>query len=301
MRVHAIEPTVPYDVTIRGDAGAWIVRDVPIGPQVEVVAMRPGWTTRRRVGDFQATGTSVDLAFGLTQDEQDWRPGAALFLSNYPEVERIEPALGTFVVDPAEGAQVLDSARVTLRITFSEPFDEATRQRLSSAVRLWPADGTTGHATAIDLARFADIDEGDGLADLNLKFGPIATSAEVAGAIDAGPGGRARATWDTDGRTMTIAVDGTIGVMDKSTKYQVGLVSDGQFYSDAEGLALGTSQSGLRNVPVPAGQLLANTFCRDTSSLALLWQSREERPNGIGQRWNAIHSAAVAFRVGAAR
>lgn len=300
VRIRSLDDHLPFDVTVQGQAGTWEPVRVPMGVQLELAASRPGWASRRRVAvlDDRDMRPTIDYTFGHQEGADAWDfSNAAFFLSDHPEVARIEPAAGTFTVDPTDGVHVVDTPRVAVVLTFSEPFDEATRRRLAAAVRLWPADDASGNAYAIDVGSYAGTDEGDGLAGLDLDFRPGATSLPAKGAIHMGLDGRARTSWDAEGRTLTFAVDGPMGEVEKALRYQVGLVSDGEPFADSAGHVLGTDHAGLRDGHVSVGRLLANTIAGDSARLFALWPNPEAVPPGAERRWNATHTSTYGFRV----
>ncbi len=292
------EPDYKYEATTTAAGGAWEFRDAPIDIRVEIQASLPGWTSRRVINAPPPTPTrDIEVSFGQPDEVNPALAGeAGIFLSNYPEIESVEPASGNFEVDPDDTIVAVDPSNVTLNLKFSEPFDQETRQRIAQAVRLWPADSTSGNADAVDLSQFTDKDEGDGLADLLLSFPPGDASPATRDAIHAAEGGRASAVWDTEGRILTFAVNGVIGASDRVASYQVGLVSDGKRFTDADGHALGTDDSGGRETATPAYQLLANVFSRRWSVLRVLWQPPGSRPITGNQRLNATHDATFKFR-----
>lgn len=69
--VRSLDVSVPYRTTVTMKKGAYAVPDVPQGANIELLATRPGWTTRRRVGSFQQQVTHVGpdvIDFGAPLD-----------------------------------------------------------------------------------------------------------------------------------------------------------------------------------------------------------------------------------------
>ena len=56
--------------------GSWVVNNVPEGVNVEVVASKQGWTSRRRVASFQASANERRMMDFGTPGSQTG-PGAA--------------------------------------------------------------------------------------------------------------------------------------------------------------------------------------------------------------------------------
>jgi hypothetical protein len=255
VRVRTRDGEPSYDETVPTEAGAWEVADAPDGVLLELSATRAGWTTRRRFG--ATTDMSMRPAvihFGAPPDVVPWDEdptGAPFFLSELPEVGSVAPAGGPLRFDPADGAWLADIALLDLALAFSGPFDEPTRRRLAAAVRLWPADAS--------------------------HDGPAA--------VGVGPGSRVRATWDAAGNTLTFAINGAVT---RSGAYELGLVSDGGPYLDADGHALGSA-------PAAAGQLVPHAFALSDGELFRLWQGSGKPPSGSRERWLATHSTAFAF------
>ena len=136
-----------YEATATSSAGSWVVNNVPEGVNVEVVATKAGWTTRKRVGSFQAASSERNTVnFGAPGNQAD--AGAAFFISDLPEVEATEPATK---------AEDQDPAMLTYKMKLSEPLSETGRKRFEDAIRVFPANAaassappatTTGHGAA---------------------------------------------------------------------------------------------------------------------------------------------------------
>ena len=115
--VKSLDSSVPYTATATTSQGSWVVNNVPEGANVEVVASKDGYTTRRRTSSFQksATGTKNTVNFGAAggnaaTDSAD-AIGEAYYISDYPEIASTEPA-----PDPTG----LDNQKLTFNVRVSQ-------------------------------------------------------------------------------------------------------------------------------------------------------------------------------------
>ncbi|MDB5100895.1 MAG: hypothetical protein JWM80_5316 [Cyanobacteria bacterium RYN_339] len=113
VRVTSLDASVSYRGSTTTAAGKWVINNIPRGLNVELVASKDGWTSRRRVGsyDIQANQQNVVNFDG------------AYFISSYPEVARVEHKPGSVV------------------FTLSETLDDVNRRRFEDNLRLVPPGG----------------------------------------------------------------------------------------------------------------------------------------------------------------
>ncbi|MEB3197033.1 MAG: carboxypeptidase-like regulatory domain-containing protein, partial [Candidatus Sericytochromatia bacterium] len=64
--VKSLDKTAPYEFSTTTTQGSYVLNSVPEGANVEIIASKDGWTSRRRVGSFQkaATGKKNIIDFG---------------------------------------------------------------------------------------------------------------------------------------------------------------------------------------------------------------------------------------------
>lgn len=280
--VKSLDASVPYTATATTVGGSWVVNNVPEGVNVEVVATKNGWTTRRRVQSFQSTSNEMRrMDFGAASGQAN--PGAAYFLSDTPEVTSTEPATKAIGQDPNQ---------LTYKLVLSEALAESSRKRFEDAIRVFPAneaaspDGIAGNH--VDLENVADSPaiNVDGTYHYAIKKGTIfledtQTAAKVA--------------WNAAGTEATLTFAAPI-IAGKSAeaKYQVGLVRGAGSepkIEDLQGKQLGTDEAGSRKAyPAAAGELIRNVFRE--ADLAL-----EGSPTTADQRWNATHDSVATFKV----
>lgn len=316
--VRSLDTSVPYTATALTSQGSWVVNSLPEGADVEIVASKPGWTSRRRVGTYQTNANVKNTVnFGGPADPAD-PIGAAYFISDYPEVVSVDPG------DDASGA---DEGSVRYRLTLSEPLDKANQARFADALRLFPAnrsaapenDGSGGGAGFADLQgqsvstttttpqldRAVDPDPGQG-------YAPVAPPNHPVAGVQ--PQASTRLPWDysikngtsflgdaTVHASVTWDATGTIAELDfpapliadhlAQARYQVGLVAPGERIVDAHGLQLGLDARGSQSTYPLAGLLLHAAFEQPVLPAEL--------PAGAtgAMRWIATHQDAARFAV----
>ncbi len=275
--IRSLNTAAKYEATATTSAGSWVVNNVPEGVNVEVVATKAGWTSRKRVGSFQANASERNTVnFGGSSNTLD--AGAAFFISNLPEVEATEPV---------NKAEEQDPTTLTYKLKLSEPLSETGRKRFEDAIRVFPANAAASpNLAAADLEDAADtgVIAVEASYDYVIKqgttfLGDSTTSATV--------------TWNEAKTEATLAFKAPL-IANESTaaKYQVGLVAStasSPEIEDLQGEQLGTSDAGSLSAYPAAGNLIRNVF--KEIDLAL-----EAAPASAADRWNATHDSVATFK-----
>lgn len=282
----SLDAAAPYYREVRTDAGSFVLNGVPEGVNVELTAMRAGWTTRRRVVAFQGQATRRhEVRFGAPDAEGD---GAAHFLAPYPEIVRTEPADGDVGVDARGG---------TWALHLSEPLGAEDRRRFEAAFRLLPADdAAAGGAPVTDLR-----DHEDAAYPLAVAIDGVPAVAPYAvrkgSVFRADPDTRAAFTWSADGRVATLRFGGPLlTAADDDAAYQIALVSGGeaQRIRDVDGDQLGTDATGSLGAYPARGELVLSAFLADHLALADVAGLAD---GGEAEGWAATHANAIRFEV----
>lgn len=277
-----------------GSDGAWKLAGVPEGVNVEVVASKAGYTTRRRVSAY-TNGFDATTDFGAAGGKNS--AAAAAFLGKYPEITAIEPDAAT-----------LAAGRIGFKLQFSAPFDAAEQARIAAAVRVWPANEAAapeGDADDEDDEDLADApDTGAVLPEPIIETDQDADGYQVDYAIKEGTAFLAagavkpKASWSSDGKTLTYAFDAPLTRARKAVAaYHVGLVrgADQTAIEDQDGDPLGTNRHGdPGGAPPLAGNLLRNVFREEVLSIA------DEDGNGTitaAERWTSTHDTVVTLEL----
>jgi hypothetical protein len=317
VKVTSLDASVPYTASTATSRGSWVVNNVPEGANVEIVATKDGWTSRRRIGAFQTQANAKNVVdFGGETDAA----GVAYFISDYPEIAAVDP--GYDVTD-------VDAGSVGYKLTLSEPLDAANRIRFAEAVRLFPAnsfaapenDGTSGGAGYADLSdqkiavtaatsqldRPVDPDPGQGYRPAAPPNHPVAGVQPMApnplpwdysikeGTTFLGDANtRASITWDDTGTVAKLSFAAPL-VADHAhqARYQVGLVAAGPTVRivDAHNLQLGLDARGSQVSYPIAGSLIHATVKDPDLALEQLGQATG------ATRWIATHQDAARFAV----
>lgn len=274
--ITSLDSTQPFTAKATTIRGSYVLRNVPEALTVELVASRPGWTTRRRTAAFDAAAQSPVIDFGGPAGADD-AAGAAHFIARHPEVASISPA-----ADSAEQPRDLQSVVVRL----SEALDADNRKRFEDALRLLPASGVAAPGRGVGLARDLT-NEPDGrnwlpasewayaIAKGQTFLGDTATRAEV--------------TWNADGTEATFSWKAPLAVgKDEAAKYQVALVAGANRIVDAEGLQLGTDKDGSQTAYPAEGNLIHHAFREPQLALA------GSNPTAA-KRWANTHALSLGF------
>jgi hypothetical protein len=289
--VHAksLSAAAPYEAEVKTDTGSYVLNGVPSGANLEIVATKPGWTSRRRVGSFDADAAG-DNAFDFGSREGDGGDAAPFGLANAPEIT------GT---TPATNGTGVDARQVRVRLELSEPLDAENRARLARALRLLPAnDAANGGAegTTTDLATSEDAAYPRAVAvDGNVAVAPYALRAGSTFMND--PTRAASVAWDSEGRVALLSFDAPLlSSSDADCAYQLALVSAGpdERIRDAEGNQLGTDAAGGTTAYPEAGALVPGVF----KARRLRYSAIEGLTEGSREaRWAATHDDVVRFEV----
>ncbi len=289
VRARSLAAEAPFEAEVKTDTGSYVLNDVPSGANLEIVATKDGWTSRRRVGSFDDTndaGNTFD--FGASSGGEGL--AAAFYLSAFPEIVGTTPATNSEDVAP-NGVKV--------RLELSEPLDAENRARFTRALRLLPAnDAANGGAagTTTDLARGEDdgypravtVDGAATVAPYALRAGSTFMNDPTRAAV---------VEWDPTGKAATLSFDAPLlTAADDACAYQLVLVSAGadQRIRDRDGNQLGTDAAGSQTAYPAAGDLVPGVF-----------KARRLRLNAVDglaegsrdARWAATHDDVVRFEL----
>lgn len=275
----------PYEREVRTDAGSFVLNGVPEGVLVELVASKPGWTTRRRVAAFQGQSSlRHEVRFGASGGERN--DGAAHFLAPYPEIVRTEPVADEEGVDPRRNAY---------KLVLSEPLGADDRRRFEAAVRLLPANDVANGSQDGSTTDLAALDDGFPLAVAVDGVAGVAPYAVRKGsAFRDDPDTRAAFTWSADGLEATLHFAAPLlAASDDDAAYQLALVSGGpdMRIRDEDGEQLGTDADGSHRTFPPRGDLILAAFLGDHLALRDL----DGLDRGEEEAWAATHRHAVRF------
>lgn len=289
VRLRSMDASVPYDATATSVAGSYVFNDVPQGANMEAIATRDGWTSRRRVASFQgATGERNTLDFGASSRNAT-NSGAAYFIAKYPEIVRTEPTLD---------AKNVDATKLVYKLVLSEPLNEENRDRFEAAIRVLPANAAAygDQAGTVDLSDREDqsfplsvvIDGNSAVAPYTIKRNSTFLSDSAS---------KARVSWNADGTEATLTFPAALSTRkNDGGAYQVLLVSDGpsERIRDSEGNQLGTDENGRLGTYPARGNWILSTFM-DTelriSSLTGL------TAGSVENRWASTHDNVATFEV----
>jgi len=290
---------VPYTATATTSQGSWVVNNVPEGANVEVVATRGGWTSRRRVGSFQqqATGRRNVVNFGAAggnaADNSDDTTGESYFISNYPEIVSTEPKTE---------ATGVDNQKLSFKLRLSEPIDEDNRDNLVNALTILPANKEAngdenfgvGGSDLENKAQGTDNSDGtDGFLVSGFQY-KIEEGSTFLGKTDRD----VTATWNAEGTELTFAFDATLLANDNNEcKYQAVLIRSGatadDIIEDEDNNELGTSKSGKLGSYPGDGQIIANAFKEVDLSANNLEISSETGSSN----WSSTHDSAANWEI----
>lgn len=303
--VRSLDPSVPYRASATTNQGSWVVNNVPDGANVEIIATKDGWTTRRRVGAFEQlqTGERNVVNFGTNGTASPEDPSAeAYFLSDRPEIAETEPLHDARDVDPRS---------LTYVMRLSEPLDATNRRRFADAIRLFPGNREAApgpldaagmpitEAAYRDLSRISDAAPSQPGSQADYLIDPANGGAwAYALARDTpfmgDPQIRAEVTWDDAGTAATLTFKAPlIAAANGAARYQFGLVAGGGQHPQIEDRSrnqLGTDRENDPTRYPAAGFLIHNTIRRADASLPAVLKTTAER-------WAATHQMVSAFDV----
>lgn len=283
----SLDATAPFYREVQTADGSFVLNGVPEGVNVELVASRAGWTTRRRVATFQGQTTERhEVNFGAAGGER--RDGAAHFLAPFPEIVRTEPA---------DGADNVETGAGVYRLYLSEALGAEDQRRFEAAFRILPANdvanggvaGSTTDLRTIEDAAYPLVQAIDGVAG-------VAPYVVRKGSVFRNdPDTRAAFSWSASGQEVTFRFGGPLLVAsDEETAYQLAFVSGGedQRIRDQEGDQLGTSHTGSLTTYPARGDLLLSVFAADDLALRDIGGLVAD---GEEAAWASTHLNAVRF------
>lgn len=264
VKVNSLELTYPFTTSTTAFDGSYVINNMPVGVNVEVITSKDGCTSRRRVGSFQATaGQRNEFDFGHP-DAND--VGAPYFISRYLEIVK-----ATFE-RPSD---------YHFRLQLSEPLDDQNRRRFEEAVQVLPANKD---ATGVDpfIGNFVETRAPDGTV-IGGRQGVI-RKGTVSGSK------RVTTSWNDGGTEMTMNIPAALIRRIAKGRYQLLLVSpaSGERIVDKDDRALGLSDAGSWTDKIPANQLIRATFLRPDLTVS----SQQATPAG---RWSTTHTDALEF------
>jgi hypothetical protein len=299
--VRSLDTARPFETTVETRAGSYVVNGAPLGSALEITATRTGWTSRSRVEVLRrTTATTVDTRnifnFGGPIDNAD-PGGLAYFISDYPEIARVEPS---------DDASTQPNDRMMLKLVMSEPLDTTNQRRLASALLIVP-NSTEALAENTALPALTSVEEDP---DEPLAPEQLSTSSELAG-LRAGPVPATTSAyryrqnsgflngavlsdfkWEADGRTATFTLQAPVKTgNDDQAEYAFLLVQqDQEPIRDAQGKTLGQNSAGnfggtLRN------EIIYNAIKKAELSLV------PGRVDDDRDRWSETHGTYTRFKV----
>lgn len=283
--VRSLDTARPFDTTVETRDGLYVVTAAPVGVLLEVSATRDGWTRRTRVEALKRNERNLDrlnvINFGGQSDAND-PAGLTYFISDYPEIERVEP------VDEATS---LPNDKMTFKLVMSEALDVANQRRLAAGFLIVPnSQEALDDATALP-DHTATSEE---LTGLRAGSSPITTSPyryrQNAGFLN----GQVLSDfkWEADNRTATFSLAAPVKTGNaKEAEYAFLLVQqDDEQIKDQQGQPLGMTAGGefgrtLRN------EIIHNAVKEPEVSLALTETDDAE------ERWAGTHLTYTTFSV----
>lgn len=115
----SLNSSVPFEATTTTAGGTYAFNNAPAGIQIEILASKPGFTTRKRVEVLKSNkqGDPNANKYDFGQDPSGNGSGSANnALSDKPEVTKVVPGRSASGVDP----------KTSFVLTFSEPMDKKT-------------------------------------------------------------------------------------------------------------------------------------------------------------------------------
>lgn len=264
IEVNSLSSGAPYTGSAIAYDGSWVINNIPTGLDVELIASKDGWTTRRRVGAFQINpGQRNEVDFG---HPDAGNPGAAYFLSRHTEVTQVT---------------LERSSDVRLHLHLSEPLDDQNRRRFEDAVRVLPANKEAAGGKPL-LGDFTRERAPDGFV-LDGKDGVIRKNT-LSGSK------RITAGWNADNTELTLEIPSALLPRRSGARYQVLLASPSgsERIVDKDQSELGLTDAGTWAGPIPLGQLIRAPFLRPDLVIS-------QQPSSGPARWTTTHADAVAI------
>jgi hypothetical protein len=292
--VKSLDVSVPYTATVTSVQGSYVVNNVPEGANVEIVATKDGWTSRKRVGSFQqaATGKKNIQNFGgatlaANPDDPD---GGAYFISDYPEI---------VTTSPADEDLGVDGAKTAFKVSFSEALDEDSRDAFEAAFHIVPANDTAGNNGPVDLSDLNDDNGGNNPSTFGATYADVIGGQRYTlGENDTFLGSSKNKfvpSWNAANTEVTFTFDGSLRTGENTAgKYNALLISGGadDMIEDAKGNQLGTDDAGSLTEYPGTGEYINNAF--KDKDLAV---QEDTQNTSFGTRWQQTHKSAIMFEV----
>lgn len=266
--VTSLDAATPFTRSTPVGAGRYALAGLPADANLQVVASKPNWTSRRRVLALAAGTTTLD--FGAPDFKGDAAP---FFISDLPEITQVAPIPDGALADPNSFHFVLST---------STPLDATNQQRLASALRVMSAENEA----------LADTEDKGFPADVSLvSFG--ASQLKVGDLFRGDVTAPATLVWNADGTQATFDFKAQPQAKHSTpTRYQIALAAGPAPIVDGQGHQLGTAPDGSFNGYPAAGHLVHSVFqaadlrLADVPGLA---------PGSREARWAATHDDAGRF------
>jgi hypothetical protein len=299
--VRSLDTARPFETTVETRAGSYVVNGAPLGVALQITATHTGWTSRSRVEVLRrTTSTNVDTRnifnFGGPIDNAD-PGGLAYYISDYPEIERVEPS---------DDSSTQPNDRMVLKLVMSEPLDTTNQRRLSSALLILPNNAEAlAENTALPAPTSVEEDP-----DVPLAPEQLSTSSELEG-LRAGPAPATTSAyryrqnsgflngavlsdfkWEADGRTATFTLQAPVKTgNDDEGEYAFLLVQqDDEPIRDAQSKPLGQNSAGDFGRTV-RGEIVYNAIKNTEMSLV------PGRVDDARDRWSETHGTFTRFKV----
>lgn len=314
----SLNPSNPFEQTVDVLNGAYVFNEIPAGVQLELKAFRDNYTNRTRVETLLplSSAQSQIVNFGGRRVDTDII-GPAYFLSDYPEVES---------VTPAHEATNVDSDKISVVLTLSEPLSETNRRRFAEALRVGyvPTRGYTDGVNDSQIGGTVDTDtstefDADDIARSTLSRStpigaglggdPTLSDADVTAMRYHDPArlglqflgdsaNSSSVTWDAEGKvaTFTYNVPFVTSNADES-RYQVYLISDtnGSVILDGQNKGLGGAPAAeFKWVTGTYGNTQPIVKAFKSNRLAI---SKQEHEATGAKAWDHTHLNGVIFSV----
>lgn len=285
--VKSLDTSVPYTATATTSQGSWVVNSVPEGANVEIVGTKDGWTSRRRVGSFQTNANvknTIDFG-GATANTAD-PSGVAYFISKYPEIASVDPAVDNDQVD---------HSAVSYKITLSEPLDDTNQTRFGNAIRLLPANtqadpNNMGHTDLRDAKTVEPLVTTGAANPVSNYAYQVKRGTQFLGDSSTG----ATVSWDATGTVATLTFNAPLIADDKDVaRYQVALApASSDRIVDKDNNQLGLDFHGSRTAYDGTDDIIHSTVKMPDLSLDLGSVAATS-----SSRWAATHLDAARFGV----
>ena len=274
VRVLSLNPSNPMDLEVPVVSGSYRVGHCPYGVQLSVTARKNGHTPRTRLVTVLPNQTTT-LDFGTPLDAYD-PDSSPYFLSGYPEITDVEPAMDATLDAPHT---------LTYTLSLSEPLDLTHRTKLARALRVLPVnrEATPGLSGGQELFGLPATEYRESQAPYAIREGTTFLDAFES---------RATVSWDETGSVATMRFPAPlIAARAGRARYQVVLTASEGPIRDRDGLPLGTDAAGHRDrYPADPLQVVNHAFREPAMTL-----SREAFEASPFARWAGTHTHAAPF------